>query len=242
MNFLEICQRVRQECGIAGEGPSSTIGMAGILKKVVDRTARAWVDIQVSKPYWKFLRNRLTDFPLIIGQREYTMLTAQPAGFGTQYIDKFDEANSYIYTTSTADESRLSWIPYREFRARYRTYPDGRPTRIYTGLNGTVGFDRTPDAAYVINLDYWETPELLVNPNEIPACPEQYHDMIIWKSVMTFAGAEMATDLFAFAATQYGPLYKQLVLDQCEVPAFTRNFPLAGKIGGGSRVTFQNPA
>lgn len=238
-DFVTLCQRVRQECGIAGEGPTTTVGQTGILKKIVDRTARAWVDIQASKPYWKFLRSQLALYPLIIGARSYTVSASTPGGFGLTTVDKWDKQSSWIYTTSTSDESALKWVTYQDFRARYRTYPVGRPTVICEGPGGTIIFERTPDAAYKITLDYWLTPELLTNPSEVPALPAHYQDAIVWKSVMMFAGNEMATDLYTYAKSQYLTVYNQLVLDQMDIPPSTQAWPLA--IGGArSAPTFSD--
>jgi hypothetical protein len=233
MDFVTICQKARQESGVAGEGPSSVVGQTGILAKIVNRVAQGWVEIQASQMYWKFLRSQLVNFPLVIGQRIYTMQTALPAGFGTQFIDKFDPENSYIYTTSTEDETKLRWFSYSDFRQRYRTFPSGRPTSCAVGLDGTVVFNTTPDRAYVINLDFWETPELLANNADIPALPEQFHWVLVWKAVMMFAGSVMATDLFSYANSMYNPLYSKLCIDQLdEVPGQRKNYPLAGRGSG----------
>jgi hypothetical protein len=223
---------------MAGEGPTTTIGQTGVLKKIVDRTARAWVDIQAGKPYWKFLRSSLS-FTLVSAQRTYTVSAALPTGFALTTVDKWDKQSSFIYTTSTSDESPLKWIPYQDFRRQYRTFQSGRPTQLTEGPDGTVSFNRTPDAAYVITLDYWKTPELLQNPTEVPAAPEQYHDVIVWRSVMMFAGNEMATDLYSYAKSMFAPMYLQLCLDQMDAPVTMRNYPLA--LGGRrSPQTFED--
>jgi hypothetical protein len=220
--FLQLCQRVRLECGIAGDGPSSVVSQVGALKKVVDRTARAWVDIQASRPFWKFLRNQMT-FATVVGQREYSVVD----DIGVTTLDKFDQENTYIYLTSTEDETRLAWEDYRRFRYRHRTYPDGRPTTVTEGPQRTLAFDLTPDEIYTVTLDYWMTPELLAANGDIPSLPEQYHDVIVWKSVMMFAGNETATDLFSYAKGMYTPMYLQLMLDQGELPEATPNHPIA---------------
>ncbi len=224
--FVELCQRVRQECGVGGDGPTTTIGQTGVLKKIVDRTARAWVDIQTSKPYWRFLRRTLS-FPLVVGQPTYTISEATPTGFGLETMDKFDEQSCFIYDVDASDETPLLWIDFQRFRRDFRTLTDGRPTQCYLGPLGIVGFNRNPDQAYTITLDYWKTAELLENPDDIPALPEQFIDVIVWKSVMMFAGNEMATDLWSYARTQYVAQYLQLFIDQTDAPRIRRDYPIA---------------
>lgn len=220
--FLELCQSVRQECGVAGTGPTSVENQVGILKKIVDRTARAWVDIQTSRPYWKFLRNQ-GSFQTVAGTRTYDVLTA----LNISTLDKFDRNNTYLYLTSTADEKNLIWMPYDLFRARYRTFPSGRPTRITEQPGRVLGFDTTPDAVYTVTYDYWMTPELLTENTDVPAIPEHFHDVIVWKAVMMFAGNETATDLYAYAKQMYTPMFTQLCLDQGDLPQQRADYPLA---------------
>lgn len=229
-DFVTLCQRVRQECGMAGDGPTTTIGQTNMLKKVVDRTQRAWIDIQASKPYWKFLRTTLS-YPLVVAQQSYVVSTATPTGFGLTSVDKWDQQTAFIYKTSTSDETPLKWISYQDFRKRFRTYPSGRPDTLCEGPGGTVLFNKTPDYAYTITLGYWQTPEKLVNPTDVPALPEQYCDVIVWKSMMMFSGTEMAPDLMQYARMMYSAAYTQLVLDQCDVPSQVKHFPLAAGRG-----------
>ncbi len=233
--FVEICQMARQECGMGGSGPSSTVGQTGALGTIVQRTSQAWIDIQKSKPYWKFLRANLT-FTLVVDQALYVVSDPLPSGFALTAVDKWDKESCWIYTATAADRSRLTYVPYQVFRNAFSTYVSGRPTHFTEGANGTVLFNRKPDAAYVIDMDYWMTPERLVNPTDIPALPEQFHDLIAWKSVMKFAGAEMATDLYAYAKSEYTPMYLQLMIDQIDVPAKVRSYALAG--GNGRPIAF----
>ncbi len=220
--FLQLCQRVRQECGVAGDGPSSVLSQVGILKKIVDRTQRAWVDIQASPPYWKFLRNQL-EHDLTIGQREYNVRD----DFLLTTVDKWNRDSSFIYETSTADENNLTWVEYTKWRRKYRTFAEGRPTELVETLDGNIAFNRTPDVAYHITLDYWMTPELLSANDDIPACPEHFHDVIVWKSVMLFSGNVGAPELYNHAKAQYTPMYNKLMVDQGDMPTRLGAYPIA---------------
>jgi hypothetical protein len=220
--FLQICQRVRQECGVAGDGPSSVTGQVGILKKIVDRTARAWTDIQTSRPYWKFRRAQKTAVT-VVGQQSYTIET----DFGFSDLDKFDRKNTYLYLTDGNDEKALRWMPYDKFRSTYRTYPSGRPTVVTEGPGGTLMFDRTPDEIYTLTFDYWTLPQQLTDNADELDVPTQFDDVLVWKAVMMFAGNETASDLYAYAKTMYTPQYIQLVLDQGDMPESVAAYPIA---------------
>lgn len=225
---------------MGGAGPTNTVGQTSAMGVLVTRTAQAWIDIQKAKPNWKFLRATLSAYQLIIGQQSYTVATALPAGFGLTSIDKWDKDSCWIYTTTTADRSRLTYMPYSEFRNAFASYPAGKPRFFTEGPGGTILFDRTPDAAYYIELDHFQTPEKLVNATDIPALPEQFHDIIAWKSVMMFAGAEMATDLFAYANSMYKPMLLDLMIDQIDMPTAARSYAIAGARRSTSGRTFED--
>lgn len=221
--FLELCQRARYECGLAGDRlPASTVSQTGAMKKLVERTSRAWVEVQASKPSWKFLRHQKTKV-LVPTVRQYDIVD----DLLITDLDHFDRENLYIFEDSTADEKRLVWLDYQSFRRQYRTHPDGRPTRFVEGLDGVVEFDRTPDLDYTVTMDYVGTPQILAANADEPLCPSTFHDVIVWKSVMMFAGNEEASQLYIYAKSMYDPLYTRLVANQAEMPVERQHFPLA---------------
>jgi hypothetical protein len=70
LNFLQLAQKLRQEAGIAGTGPSTTAGQVGELGRVVDWINQAYIDIQEKHDDWNFLRFEFS-LPLTIGQAIY---------------------------------------------------------------------------------------------------------------------------------------------------------------------------
>jgi hypothetical protein len=165
--------------------------------------------------------------------------TATPSGLGLTTVDKWDKQSAWLYVTSEADRSRLTYMPYQMFRNQFSQYADGRPKYWTEGPGGTILFDKSPDVAYLITMDYWMTPERLVNSTDIPALPEQFHDLIAWKSVMKFAGSEGAVDLYNYAKSEYTPMFLQLCIDQLDTPEQVRAYPIAMGQRSGTR-TFED--
>lgn len=227
--FLQLCQSVRQECGLAGDGPTSVASQTGVLKKVVDRTSRAWVDIQASKPNWFFLRRRSTSYT-VIGVRGYNILTDLLI---TDFGGIIDTADVHLFdgVIGLSDETPLQWESYTANRMRQRPYNTAKPTRIAYGLSDSgspaILFDSFCDKVYTFPLEYWAAPEVLVDNNDTPNIPSQFHDLIVWKSVMMFAGSEGAPELFSYAKSMYQPLYMQLAISQGELPGKNADFPLS---------------
>ncbi len=237
-SFLEICQMARQECGMGGAGPANTTGQTGAMAVVVDRTSKAWIDIQKSRPYWKFLR-ALLSYTLTVDQNSYVVAdstTGSPPGFGLNTVDKWDIQSCWIFAADGSNRSRLLYMPYQNFRSNFPIYQSGRPGYFTDGPDGTIIFDKTPDVAYLLEMDYWQTPEKLVNSTDIPALPEQFHDIIAWKSVMKVAGSEGAAELYTYAKSEYGPMFIQLCIDQLDMPKTNHSYPMALGRRAGDRT------
>lgn len=56
MTYLELVKRLRQETGVAGDGPSTVIGQSREMKRLCDWIAQSWVEIQEDQNDWLFLR------------------------------------------------------------------------------------------------------------------------------------------------------------------------------------------
>lgn len=221
--FLALAQRLRQEAGVAGTGPASVLNQTGMYAKLVDWTARAWVDIQASKPFWKFLRNYVQK-TLVVGQQDYNV----SADWSLTSVDKWDQEGAFIYKDSISNQNQLTWLPYPKFRAENsHGFGSGRPRTLTDRQGNVVRFDRVPDYAYVVTLDYWMTPELLAANTDTPSMPEHFHDAIVWKALMYYSASEGAPELYQTAARHYNLIYTQLVLDQMETPGKVQVYPLA---------------
>ena len=58
--FLQLAGILRQEVGIDGTGPSTTLLQTGELKNVVDWTSSAYNEIQNKHSTWRWLRSQFT--------------------------------------------------------------------------------------------------------------------------------------------------------------------------------------
>ena len=84
MDFLSLCQRMRQECGISGSGPTTVVGQSGNLQRIVDWVNTAWIDIQTTNQDWGWMRASAS-FTTVSGQATYALGT----GTGTGLINSF---------------------------------------------------------------------------------------------------------------------------------------------------------
>ena len=54
MNFLDLCQRLVQETGIADEGPATVTGQTGDMGRIVNWINDAWLKIQSIRADWNW--------------------------------------------------------------------------------------------------------------------------------------------------------------------------------------------
>lgn len=70
MNYLSICQTVRELAGIPGTGPATTVGQTGELKRVCNWVNQAWNEIQLHREDWEWMRKPFT-FDTVAQQSTY---------------------------------------------------------------------------------------------------------------------------------------------------------------------------
>lgn len=196
MNRLQGCQRLRQEAGIAGTGPVTTINQVGEAKRVVDWWDAAWSDIQRSRK-WSFL----WESPSVVITAG-TYFTA-----GTIAADRYQKDATYdIYG------SPLEYMPWEDFRQAYPValIAPGLPAfwTIRPDLSFAVNSKPTSNATYTV--ERYMNPVVLTQDTDTPALPEQHHMAIVYKALMLYANFEEAGITRATAEEEFARHMSQL--------------------------------
>lgn len=184
MDFLQLCQRLRQETGIADSGPSSVTGQQGDMKRIVDWVNDTWDQLQTMHNNWSWMWGENT-LAITAGNAEY----AEPT-------DLRELVKDALYLIDGSSETRITLISYEDYRAKYRTLASGRPTEMAIKPNGRVVFNASPDQGYTLSYEYWKKPAPLVNGIDAPSLPERYHMVIVWLALMEYAVFDEAPELF----------------------------------------------
>jgi hypothetical protein len=211
MTFLQICQRLRSEAGIAGTGPTSTANQLGELGRIVDWVQDAYVDIQEKHDQWGFMRAGFT-LPIVIGTALYPA-TSIPGLMA--WLKPKDCDGLRCYLGSTADEQWLRYRPYDEFRglrlmAAMRD-ATGRPTEYTVTPNNGLLLWPIPDNTYTIDGEYVQAAVKFVNDADIPVFAD-FHMVILWCALMKYAAYSAEPSLYAHAQKEYGRLVNKLEL------------------------------
>ncbi len=223
MNYLALCKRVRQEAGLAGDGPSAVTGQTGKLKRIVDWVNQAWVDIQTLRPDWQFMINEF-DFNTQVAKRDYTGVDAGLADLNLWDINSF-----FMYDTTVGadDEQDLPFLLYPYWRDRYKARMDSRDdTRpvLFTILkNNSLRFEGRPDGIYRVRGEYKRATQFLVADGDDPtSLPTDYHMIIVWQAMKYYASYYNAPEVMDEAETGFDTLLYPLEREQ--LPMLDMNF------------------
>jgi hypothetical protein len=226
MNFLQLAQSLRQECGVSGSGPSSTVSQTGEAKRLVDWINAAWLEIQGLHDTWHFMRDTFS-FQTVAGTGDYTPTAA---GLSDHRYWFKDTLRTYKTALGLADEQWLIEWEYQVFRNTYRfglqTTQQGRPVVFAEKpMDKALMLGSVPDDVYTVVGEYQKKPTQLSGDTDTPEMPEHLHQVIVYKAMEYYGLFESAPEVLSRARTGYSALKGQLEREQ--LPAVYLGNPLA---------------
>ncbi len=230
MNFLQLVNRARVECGVSGASVplTTTVGLTGESARIANWVNSAWMDIQTAKSDWQWLRDPF-EFNTVTQQQVYT---AAQAGVGSTFANwKRDSFRASSVGQNYRDEQLLNYMDYSIFRNLYQygnmrtTY--ARPVVVSITPDKDLAFGAIPDQPYVIVGEYYRKPTEFTSDADAPptAFPERYHMSIVYRAMMFYGGYEAAPEVFQRGETEFDRLMNRLDIDQ--LPDTVSGPPLA---------------
>jgi hypothetical protein len=203
MNFLELCQTVRQEVGVSGTGPSTVVTQEGQLKVIIDFVAEADYQIQTLWNDWGFLWSQYSS-TLSAGTRAPAL--QKPTDFANWDLRSF-------YLDYTSDNAvNLEPLDYTQWRSDFRqgTATNATPTYVIVQPDDNVIVDPPPDTSYTITADYWRVPTRMTANADISPIPVHYHRIIVARAKTMWAEREEAPEILLSASAEYADLLDKL--------------------------------
>ena len=227
MNFLQLSQRLRQEAGLTGDGPASTVDQIGISKQIVDWINTSYIDVLSQHTNWSFMQDSFT-FDLEASKREYSVAETGVTDLEKWKTDDYGSFRVYLTSSGVANEQYLYPILWDDYRQMYlygatRT-SDGTPTYYSVQPDKGLNFYLVPDNIYTITGEYYKIPAELVGDDDIPIIPSQFHMIIVWRALMFYAGFDAANEKYAMGKNEYTKLMMRLEMDR--LPPMTFGAPL----------------
>lgn len=214
MNFLDICKRVRQETGVAGNGPANVSGQTGMYASIVGWVLSAHEEIQLRQTNWKFDWATVTT-PLVQGTEFYA-----PTDVWSLPVRNWDWDSMYTYPTADGAMNRtwLTRLDYNAYRQTRLPSVQGRPIYVTWKPNKDLGLYPIPKDGLTLVADYYMTPEVLTSNTDVPRIPDEYHMAIVWRAVMHFCGSEENPSLFAVAERNYNSIMAKMEATEVDGP------------------------
>ena len=222
--FLDLVRDLRQECGIAGSGPTSVVGQMGELRHLVHWIAQAYVEIQTRHgAKWRWLKREFT-LPIEEGTSVYryydaddSLLTTPIDRFASWHLTDLDDPPMIAPTDSIPSGERwMSYVDWSSFRTIYRigSQTPSAPHHISINDQDSLVFGPAPNGDYTVTGHYWRAPQVLVEDEDEPEMPWQFHKLIVYKAMEKYAGFNSAPEVMIRAKNEGGPLMRQLENNQ----------------------------
>ena len=230
MNYLQLINRARVECGVSGASTPLTevTALTGESYRISSWVNSAWVDIQTAKEDWQWMRDTV-EFTLITQQQFYT---PTEAGVGSTFANwKRDSWRASSVGQDYKDEQLLNYMDYTTFRNLYmyanmrNTY--ARPVVVTIDPDKRLGFGTKPDQPYVISGEYYVQPTEFSASTDAPPSvfPDRFHMMIVYRAMMFYGGYESAPEVYQRGEFEFKRLMNRLDIDQ--LPTLVSGPPLA---------------
>jgi hypothetical protein len=207
--YLELVQKLREEVGASGTGPTTVLNQEAEYARLVGFIADADLLIQELWEDWKFLHGNIS-ITTTAGVREYSLSDLDSASDVSDIsvtLQKWDP-ESFVYQPETDNAIPLSELEYKEWRSRERlglpaNLPQDSPSRVVIKPDFSLVFDPTPNSTGPITADFQKRPTRMTANADLSAIPAHYRRIIICRAKMLHAEYEETAFLYNSAERDY---------------------------------------
>lgn len=225
--FLQLVRDVARECRFSGSGgPSTVLNQTGQMNRAVNWVKNAWIELQNEQPNWRWMRSEFS-ISTVADTDAYAYSDATDSidsatieRFARWWTDDFQ-----IYLTSAGIGTRHS-IPYLDFRQWRQIYLTGNQTSQYPAIisidpRNKIRLGPPPNDIYAVTGEYQKSAQVLAADADVPEMPTQFHQLIVARALMRYAGNSAAPEVYATAQDVENLLLPSLIADQLPEPQFS---------------------
>lgn len=131
---------------------------------------------------------------------------------------------TFVAGRDTAYPNPVAYIPWDNFT--YKSYSfvgtnQSVPNYVSQDFEGRLVFYPQPLAPFTISFVYDVAPQLLVEWDDVPFnIPEEYHEWIAWRALMSLARFDKDPDLFAYAESEHDEFQKRAERNLLPIPSY----------------------
>jgi hypothetical protein len=207
MTFLELCQAVARDVGVAdaslGNVPTSVTGQTGELRRIVGYVQNAAYRAQAKK--YDFLREEVT----------MTIAPSSNVAAGTVPANRYVKDGAYYIQTGASGRFWLDYLRWEDFRYEYDAtwLAQNREPSAWTIRPGDNGFvvNAVPvGAPIVIYVERFKNPVALVDNADVPPLPADLHQVIVELAKIYYANYDEAGAMRQTAQAEVTGLLMQI--------------------------------
>lgn len=223
--FLQLAQRLRQEVGGAGTGPSAVTNQVGEYKRIVDWIATSDEEIQQEHDEWKFM---VGDFAIntVADDGSYS-----DSDCVTPITDlrnwKTETFKIYLSATGVSDETPLFYMDYQTWYEIYNTgsQTSSRPMYFTIGNDMSIKLGPAPNAVFRVSGEYQKSVTTLAASADEPTYPDEYHMLPVYLGMMKYGRYTGASEVYSDGERLYRKLLRRM--ERTQLPMVRMARPLA---------------
>lgn len=223
--YLQLCQRLRQEVGASGTGPSTVVNQVGEYKRIVDWIADADQEIQQEHDEWRFMVN---DFALdtVLGIASYAASQCTPPVVDLRQW-KERTIKCYLLSAGVTDQNELRYIGFEDWDIMYNTGPqtNSRPIHWTIGNEMELLIGPHPADVYRITGLYQRSVSALTLDADVPNYPAEFQMLPVYLAMMKYGRFTAAGEVYADGERLYTKMLNRMRRSQ--LPRWNRRIPLA---------------
>jgi len=217
--FLEIAQKTRQACSVAGDGPVTVTGQINEYARLIEWILLADEEIQLKWADWGFLWGEGA-FSTVASQGSYTLSDSASMGGSGNVIADFAKMAKYNPGSGKTGEKlwidgtlQLPYVPWSDYDHSAYT-ATGKPSAFTINPLGAITLLPTPDSVYAITFEYYKTPTAMTVDADVSAIPERFHRAIVARAMIYYGNYENAPEVKADGLERFSEAMDQLGTDQ----------------------------
>jgi hypothetical protein len=202
MNYLQLVQRLKRKCRVTGALPATLQnGPAEEVSRLADWINEAWMDIQLMRPDWRWMRGSVS-FTTTQAQPTYTLaqiLVLDPTftSFGNWKTETF---RNYVTSAGVTSEIFMDYIPYDVWRDTYQfggfRVSYSRPIHVSYDSVFSICMGPVPVSGYTVIGDYYKKAAEMSADTDTPTLGVQFHQAIIYRAMMFYGASEAAPEVY----------------------------------------------
>lgn len=232
MNFLQGVQALHREAKLSGAAPDAVTGQTGRAADLVAWYAQAWNDIQLDRDgKWRWLRTAfvlttVADLGAYLHSHA-NMIDGAAGGAITRFrawdIDSREPPTIYLQSGGTTTIRNLQIEPWTSYRETYfNPNTAAAPPSVVSVDNGGIAGATTPllwlgpkpDDVYVVGGSYWRSNQTLVDDDDEPEMPSDYHMAIVYRALVKYGFNAVGREVLSRVNAELPPIYNSLVENQ----------------------------